>query len=613
MNSNSNTALFSELFTTYRKRAGTQEEIGEKIGLHFSNVSKIERNERRPPKLKHIIAFIRACNLTTDQAKQLLEAGNYPTSALNMIKFDPTLYPSTDQETALSRLRGERGFYPTLLLTENGIITGINLLAMVLWSALSLMDIKPDPSKVLGWSVFEIYAGIQNWSRILLPGKTSDFLFTKIIVFRKLEEFLPASAVDAFKKRIDESATLQLIYEHGTADIGKEWTYNLKLRPPDESFFNDTTILEFEGHVERIMEGDSQSGFIVTYQPLKDTIKVMAELHEALINRFGKEEFIQCLGTWSIRKPHRYPFYCPSITLDQLWTIKGSNAMFSRITNTQATNMHVLDYLLSESIRQIMGDDAAHIMALKALQTFLILTRPYQNPDNPYNSSYQSIMNKLSKRQDFRMLIKQYYKSISLNDLKREIRDGEVRYDLTFTSPYRTSFRLFFMSTLHFTNTQTQEYINILLPGNDETKATLILLQLENTFDTEEQKGDRELQHLIWSLAIIRTVKEGLSKSIESNSWDALTAFEKQKDEFTSTLFSNDNQTSYEYLAMQITLTILELLVQVSPESKENIQELIELFFENTPAAQQILSKEEKKIPTAAQASSLGDMNNIWA
>lgn len=585
---------FPHLISFFRKRAKlTQDELGQASKLHFTDISKLERGERKPPKLEHTLLMIRALNLSTAEAKELLEAGGYPPLALNKIKFDPTLYPVITKEVALARLRGERGVYPTLLLTNDGIITGINLLAMANWLALSLLDTKPDPSKVLGWCIFELYARPENFYRISAPRRLSDFLYTKIIVFRKLEEFLPLTAVHAFKERIYENPVLQLIYENGTVELGQEWTYYLKIKPPNDSFFSSITNLEFEGHVERIMDEDTQTGFLVTYQPLRETVKVMINLHQALLDHFGEDTFTQYLGTREIRRPSRYPTYCPTYILNYLWTITDENAACKRITGTQAKGMHVFDYLLSESVHESIASEPAYAIAMKTLRTFFILTRPYQNKDHPYYTEYQELMKRFTQRQEFRTLFSKFFMSIVPAELEAEIRDGEVRYHLTLKSSYHTSFRLSLMSILHFTHTQLPEYIVVHVPENDETKATLILLQLEDAIGSEEQKGDTELAHLIWSLTILQTVKEGLAKSIEAGEWNAHTAFDRLKNELTSTLDFEEAAVS-EDLATQIRLTTIELLVQVAPESKEHIQELIERFFAHTPVMRQILAKEQE-------------------
>src|SRR5947208_3282822 len=146
---------FASLVKLYRTNAHmTQDDLGKASRLHFTEISKIERDERNPPKLEQVLLMIKALKLTTNEAIELLVAGNYPVSAIGQITFDPNLYPTIDKNHAEARLKGERGNWPVMMLQKNGVVKAINLLALVIWYALDPLSTTIDALKMLGWCVF---------------------------------------------------------------------------------------------------------------------------------------------------------------------------------------------------------------------------------------------------------------------------------------------------------------------------------------------------------------------------------------------------------------------------------------------------------------------------
>src|SRR6266566_1948104 len=123
------TTNFGSLIAFYRRRAKlNQEEFGKLVGLHPTDVSKIERGQRRPPKIEQAQKMLEVLDLSPDKKWNVMRAGEYTASVMDVGQFDPAVYPRVTDTDADARLQGERGFWPVVRLDTLGNIIAANLL-----------------------------------------------------------------------------------------------------------------------------------------------------------------------------------------------------------------------------------------------------------------------------------------------------------------------------------------------------------------------------------------------------------------------------------------------------------------------------------------------------
>src|SRR5436305_2953744 len=85
-------SLFADRLKEYRQRAKlSQQELSDvlrtKYGvtLYGSDISKLEQDKRKPPKIDAALAIIQALHLSDEEAQRLLDAGNYPPSVVSLL------------------------------------------------------------------------------------------------------------------------------------------------------------------------------------------------------------------------------------------------------------------------------------------------------------------------------------------------------------------------------------------------------------------------------------------------------------------------------------------------------------------------------------------------
>lgn len=568
---------FGSLVASYRRRAKmSQEELGKAINLHATDVSKIERHERKPPKLDHTLKLIEALHLTNNEATELLQVGGYPTTVLQM-KYDPTVYPPTTREQAETRLKGDRGYWPVWILDEKGTVLAANLLILWVWEG--LLGDKLDAAHFLNFNVFDIYSRPENIKRIAMPQKVSDFLYTKILVFKKLEELLPPQTVSNFKEVILNHPVLRLIYLHADNELGEEWSYTLKILQPHTNLLSEhrEEYLEFEGSVERIIENDDLKGYVVTYQPLKGTIKFIEQEFHRLIEHFGKEAYVQYQGTHAMDELPKYPSFYPFLTHDVLFYITGENNTHHLMVGEDIVGKHFLELFVSGQVREMMGESLADTTALNAMQAFFILTAPYQKEQHPIHVRYEQVREYLSSSPKFENFFDIFWNRFTPSDFSRIPQDGEVQCEPLLTCRFCPDFRLSFLSISYFPTNQRPDYIIMLEPTNTETKIALILLHLDEAASAPEYIGMTEPDQLRWFLAVLKTVSEGITKGLTDTQWEPESAFQRIQTEFT-VQFGSSTQQIEEKLRRQVQIAFLELYLQEGVASREAILDIFISF-----------------------------------
>src|SRR5690349_14069920 len=149
---------FGDLLAQYRQdRQMRQSDLATPAGLHPSDLSKIERGIRKPPRPENTRRLIELLHLSPKEATALITAGGYSLPEVGNIQFDQTTYPDVTPETAEMLLNGERGYWPVWKLDLQGNIQAANLLAFWLWGALGENEDELDTDALLGWNVYDVY------------------------------------------------------------------------------------------------------------------------------------------------------------------------------------------------------------------------------------------------------------------------------------------------------------------------------------------------------------------------------------------------------------------------------------------------------------------------
>src|SRR5258706_7839720 len=557
---------FGQYLAEYRQRLGMSQQELSVVGLHPSDISKLERDTRKAPRLEIVQRMVEVLRLTHSDTIKLLDAAGYSPSVLNNAKFDPSVYPPTTKELANARLQGDRGYWPAWLLDTNATIIAANLLSFSLWQALPAHQEEFDKSSLLGRNVFEIVCQPKNMKRIAMPHRTTDSWSTKILVYRKLEENLPSSVVANFKEVILNHPILRLIYEYASLELDEEWSYCLKILSSQSvvNLENQDEYLQFEVYVERIIENNEHLGYIVTYQPLKKLIKLIEKEYQQLLDLYGKEEFVQYQGIDSMDKVKKYPTFYPSFHQDYLWYLIEENHAHELLAGKSYQGQHFFDLFLPGPIRDKLGVSLANTAGRRAMKWFFILTAPYQKQDPPRHAQYEMLMQRLLAIPEFREMFEEFWMTVKPFDLAEIPQEGVPSYAMEMDGLYSAS-PLSFDSVPHFLRKQLPEYYVTLVPRNDETKASLILLHLEDTIAIPE---DTELAQLLWGLAVVKTLKEGITIELSEAEWEPVDTFRRILNELKD-VFHHPTETTLKDITLQMKRAVIELILQSADTSKQ--------------------------------------------
>jgi transcriptional regulator with XRE-family HTH domain len=281
---------FANLLREYRQRAKlSQQELSDVlrtqdgITLYGSDISKLEQDKRRPPKIDAALAIIQALHLSEEEAQRFLEAGNYPPTVSRLLAKQPKgqkeggspqpFYPPTTPEQALLYLRSP---LPSWQLSVDGYITSCNKLTMWLLLATRAEDL-------LNVFVFDVFAWPWNLARILMTGKSNDFWFIKLQVLRWMEKNHPSDTLERAKRIILENPTLNILYEHSdklNLDTISFYNYTLYIQHPETHYHYLHFYVKI--WITRTQDGDLDK-FIVVYEPHDThTSEVIAQKYQEL-------------------------------------------------------------------------------------------------------------------------------------------------------------------------------------------------------------------------------------------------------------------------------------------------------------------------------------------
>jgi hypothetical protein len=208
------------------------------------------------------------------------------------------------------------------------------------------------------------------------------------------------------------------------------------------------------------------------------------------------------------------------------------------------------------------------------MKWFFILTAPYQKPDHPRHAQYEMLMQRLLAIPEFRETFEQFWMTVKPFDLAEIPHDGVPSFAMEMDGLYSAS-PLSFDFVPHFLRKQLPEYYVTLVPRNDETKASLILLHLEDTITIPE---DTELAQLLWGLAVVKTLKEGITIELSEAEWEPVDAFRRILNELKDVF--HPTETTLKDITLQTKRVVIELILQSADTSKEQMLEVLQKFME---------------------------------
>ncbi len=195
---------------------------------------------------------------------------------------------------------------PVWYLDSDGVLLASNLLVFWIWGAISQTDKFLEANHLLGTNLFNVYSKPDNFERIVKPKypytASADFFRKKLSVARGLlaaEKITDERNIQAYYSFIDtvayaakHNSILQEIYQNTEPNQELEWSYSLRIHPPD-TFSGQ---LEFEGTVIRVFDEGTLSGYVAIYRPFGQTISRIYAEYETLLKRFGEFSYVQYLN-----------------------------------------------------------------------------------------------------------------------------------------------------------------------------------------------------------------------------------------------------------------------------------------------------------------------------
>ncbi len=555
-------ASFAQLLLTYRHRLGlSQQEVATMAGIYASDLSKMERGKKEPPRTQVVLRLVDGLRLSHTEAREFVTAAGYSVAILEQAKFDPSMYPPVAVETVKEKLQGSHGRWPVSELDTDRKIIAANLLAFRLWGALEETTQEIKPNRLLGENIYAVLGRPENFSRIGMPAKEDDFWYTFLAVWNKLKDTVPRSTVIAFEKVIEAQPLLKLVLRYGVVNVEREWIYNLDILPPGASPLADQPEphLKFQVEVERIMNGEEHKGYLVSCRPVKSfTQEWVDREYIRLIATYGKEAFVQReLDTHLIEEEEKYPSFFPAFHHDELWKINFENRQFIALFDEgeEFLDKHYFEMLLSLHIIELMGGlDKQELVIL--VRRFLQQTKDYDNDEQ-----YTHIKARLLDLPAFQTLLTGLWLTPSETPSQsvKEIPCFSIEVVCPFTNTLKLSFDI--VARQPYAN--EADYRITFVPTTTTTKAALILLRLHKNGDVLSSIGTTEYEQLLWLLATLKTVREGLTKKKGKADWGwhPERAFKK----LHSTLTAATEQgavTTLETMKLQVTWTLAQLLLE---------------------------------------------------
>lgn len=442
------------------------------------------------------------------------------------------VYPQVKRSLGKAALRDS---YPAWFLDPDGVITAANLMAFWLCDTLSAGDL-PQPDTLLGVNALIVLA--DNVKRI--PVGENIELFTKSSALVKHAAAGKDSSVYApFVDMMMSHSGLKYIYEHSLPHPEHEWEYPLKIVPPGaDPAGNMDVLLEFQVTHYRL-EGDS--GFLVTYTPSPASLPVVEKEYSDLIERYGAYHYVvpdDMEQTYEEASPLAQHFkyydraYYPTLMQDTLWYITADNKAHQLLTGSSVAGIHFFRMFFSPLLQPWMGP-IQETSGPRAVRYFEHFTKSFQRDNHELHAQYQQLIEQLKEVPEYQRVL-EISRRITIN-LNIEEQPGMPFYTCRVILPWQPwpDVLLHFRSMVQFVyngliiHTDQPRYQVTLVPEDTRTEVALIALHLASTSPMPGDDASDKLRHLLWLLALLKTVQEGLSNSEDKAlTWDPEAAFE---------------------------------------------------------------------------------------
>jgi hypothetical protein len=516
-------------------------------------------------------------------------------------------YPKVKQSLGRAALHDS---HPALLLDPRGVIRGANLMAFWLFDALQSGE-SIKPASLLGMSVFTVVA--RNFARI--PVELNDEFYTKrSALVKRVDANLHSPLYAPFISAMQADPQRAQIYARARPMVDHEWEYTLRIAPPGSQ--DPGEYLEFQVTSFRV---EGNTGFLFMYSPLTQSQPVIEEQYGQLIRTYNENVYMSpeneaqdgLVGNHPQvdLKNYERPYY-PVMLQDPLWYIIGENKAMQLLIGQSAMGAHFFEMYFAPQLREWMGP-LHETSAPRAIRYFDIFTAKFLHEDHELHAAYVQLMQRLVQLPDF----------VDLLDIARKLnihinlpQDVDVAfYSCRVILPWLFSPRIsmHFRSMVRFLHngllvTSTERYYHeTLVPENYTTEAALILLHLFSPVPVMDDSDDPSFQQMLWGLAIMQTVREGLLKRDEDDrQWEPEAAFERIYNELLEEYSQRTGDAVREVIARL--RVIIETLDRQSLVDKEILLSMLQSFTTTQPSLDHLnaFCTEELEILTSVTAES---------
>ena len=437
--------------------------------------------------------------------------------------------------------------YPAWFFDSRGVIRGANLMAFWLWNALQPGEpIRPD--FLLGKSIFNIFA--DNIERIPVE-QNIEFYSKRSAVVKRMDANmkLHSPLYEPFIAAMKSDPRLEPIYRQDAPYIEREWEYILRIAPPGHRGAGDSELLEIQVTLFRL---ERDTGFLAMYSPTPATLPAIEKQYRLLIDQHGDKEYVQSGDAeQDTEGGHRLPAnletpyrtYYPTLIQDPLWYIAGENKAHQLLVGNSVVGWHFFELFFAPQLRQWLGP-LQETSAPRAVRYFDEFTAGYLREDHELHAEYEQVMKYLLQQQGFRYVLELSRKLNIRLCLPEHPEDWFYTCKVLLPWPFSPLIALHFRSMVRviydnvLVHTDIRHYQQALVPENHETEAALILLHLFSTIPAlgEDETGNASIMQFIWLLAVMKTVKEGLTREEEEGDtrWEPESAFGRVHNELTA-------------------------------------------------------------------------------
>ncbi len=445
-----------------------------------------------------------------------------------MFDFD---YPKVRRSLGQAALQDP---YPACLVDRHGVIYAANLMAFWLWDTLRPGEpVRPDT--LLGNSIFNVLA--DNIERIPID-QNIEFYTKRSAMVKRLQADATLPLYTPFIAAMKADPRLAQLYENALPTIDRKWEYPLKILHPEKRTFPE--LLELQVTNFRL-EGDN--GVLAVYVPTAATLPTIEAEYSLLVTTHSGERVYHLpkhMGRTTMENDQvlaslqnaAYAYY-PTLIQDTLWYIIDENKAHQLLVGGSVKGIHFFELFFAPQLKEWLGP-IQETTAPRAIRYFEKFTSEFQREEHELHGKYEQVMQRLLQLPDFQKVLDVSQKlTIYLN--------MPTSYDETFYTcrvllpyPFSPSIALQFRSMVKciypqgYVHTDTRHYQLTLVPENNETDASLILLHLVATASELTGDGNTVQKQFLWGLTATKTIEEGLTgKNGENAQWEPEAAFRR--------------------------------------------------------------------------------------